>query len=93
MAAQHRYGVEAEAVDTDHGGVRVLVGDAGGDGAHANAHGPDEYESVEVVPALVDVLATDDFSLELGEQQTGDVLALLADLYDGYFLHFRMVIG
>ena len=42
VTRQHRYHVVPGRVDADHGGVGVLVGHEGQDGAHAYPHGADK---------------------------------------------------
>ena len=93
MARKDRDGVLPEAVDADHSGVFVLVLDIRCDSAHADAHGTDEDEGVEVVPALADVGAGEDTCAQFSFQFRCDFAASLADGYNGYLLHFSIVIG
>ena len=76
----------------------MLVLDTGGYRPHADAQGSNKHEGVEVLPTLAHVLATDDLCLilpgiHLTQYQTGYVLALFADLDDGYLLHFNISMG
>ena len=63
-----------------------------------DAHCPNEHKRIEILPALAYIRTADNLCLvllgiHLTEQQTGNMLALLTDLYDCYLLHFNIVIG
>ncbi len=83
----------AKTIDTDHGGVLVLVLNIWGNGAHTDAHGPDEHEGILLFPFLANICALNDCGTQLSFQRSGYLAAGLAHLYNGYLLHFSIVIG
>ena len=92
VSAQHGDDIQSHAVHTHHSRVFVLVFDIRSNGANADAHSPYEHKRIEILPALADIRTTDDLALifpgkYLTQQQSGYMLALLTNLYDGY-LHF-----
>ena len=93
VTAEHGDSVQAGAVDTYHGRVGVFVVDIGCYGTHTDAHGSNEDEGIEVIPALADILSADVFPLELRKKDLGNVPAFIAYGYDGYLLHLSMVMG
>ena len=92
MTADDGDDVAAGRVDADHGRVGVLILEAGGDGADADAHGSDEDQGVEVVPAGGDVGAVEGLALRLLTDDVGHMSAAIADGYDGCS-HFSMSMG
>ena len=82
-----------EAVHTHHRRIFVLVLHKGGDGSHADAHGSNEDEGIEMIPLGTYLSALDGLGVQLTLQNRGDVTACLADGDDGYFLHRRIVMG
>ena len=53
----------------------------------------DKHEAIELVPLFANVSTLNDFGTKFVLERKGNVLACFADLYDGYLLHFNMVIG
>ena len=81
--------VLAQRVQTQDGGVAVLVVDERGDGADTDAHGTDEDKGVEVVPARRDIGARNDFASRCLPYLLRGVRPGFANLYDGYLLHLQ----
>jgi hypothetical protein len=76
----------------------MFVLNQGGYCSYADAHRANEHEGVEVLPSLANVRAADDLGLillgkHLTQQQAGNVLSLLANLYNRYLLHFSISMG
>ena len=76
----------------------MLVLDVWCNSPDADTHGTNEHKGIEVLPAFADIHATDDFAfmllgIHLTQYQAGDALALLANLYNRYLLHFSIVMG
>ena len=71
----------------------MFVFDIGGDGAYANAHRSYKNEGIEFIPILTNFGTSDGLGTKFTLKDLRNILACFADLYDGYLLHFNMVIG
>ena len=71
----------------------MLVLDVWRDGAHTDAHRSDKNEGIEFIPILTNFGTSDGLGTEFALKGVSNILASLADLYDGYLLHFNIVIG
>ena len=98
MSAEHRDGIQAQTVNTHHSGIFVLILDIRRYRPHTDTHRPNEHKRIEILPALAYVHTTYNLcfillSKHLTQNESGDVLTLLTDLYNRYLLHFNIVIG
>ena len=71
----------------------MLVTNVWGDGAHTDAHSTDKYESIELLPLRANICSQNGFGTKFTLERLGDCTASLADLYNGYLLHFNIVMG
>jgi hypothetical protein len=83
----------AKRIYTDNGRVCMLIFYIGGNGSHANAHRSDKDKGIVLIPLLTDFRASDDLGTKFTLEDLRNILACLTDLYDGYLLHFKIVIG
>ena len=71
----------------------MFILDIGGDGAYANAHRSDKNEGIEFIPMLPNLGTIYGFGTKFTLEDVSNILASLADLYDGYLLHFNISMG
>ena len=62
-------------------------------GSNADAHGSDEDKGIVFSPQLAYISTFDGFSAIGALQFAGDIGSSLANLYDGYLLHFSISMG
>ena len=62
----------------------MLIFDIRCDGAHTNAHRPDEDESIELLPLTTHIYTLNGFGTKFTLERLGDCTTSLADLNDCY---------